>query len=542
MDKVDLAVCDSTLSSALLAGCHDAERVDAVIVGAGATGSLLAARLAQGGKRVLILEAGPRRSMGDLYSSQLWSRRLKWSGPAIETGGSDPIAIAFQLGWGTGGSALHHYAVWLRLHPEDFETKSRFGRGLDWPLSYDGLRPFYDRIQREVGISGDANEEVWRPPGEPYPMPPLGIFNQGRLIARGFEKLGLRTAPLPLAINSREYNGRPACIYDGWCDAGCPIFALANPLAVYLPQAEKAGARILHDCSVTRVLTNQEGDRVTGVEYYDGNGRRHVQETAAVILAAFTVQNPRILLNSAAAQHPNRLANSSGLVGRYMMAHTTARVFGLFREDTENFLGVTGGQLLSQDSYAKDPRKGYLGSAQWLIANALKPNDLLGVVNARPELFGNVLHRFLETASRHLACMTFVGENLPSGDNRLVLGEKTDRYGLPVARITHGLGPDDIKCFGAGMREGRQVFEAAGAYEVWGSGRANMHIMGGTIMGRDRRSSVTNSYGQTHDLPSLFVAGPGLFPTGGAVNPTFTIHALALRTAEYPLANWSSLT
>lgn len=184
------------------------DNVDVLIVGSGAAGSLFAAKLAQAGRSVLILEGGPERRMEDLYSSQIWSRRLKWGGPPTETGGNDPLSVGFGSGWGTGGSATHHFAVWLRLHQEDFELRTRFGQGLDWPISYDDLRPYYDQIQTEVGISGDADAEVWRPPGEPYPMPPLQVFNQGKLISRGFEKLGGRTSPLPLAINSQEYNGR----------------------------------------------------------------------------------------------------------------------------------------------------------------------------------------------------------------------------------------------------------------------------------------------------------------------------------------------
>lgn len=175
-----------------------------------------------------------------------------------------------------------------------------------------------------------------------------------------------------------------------------------------MPQAQKAGSKIAHDIYVTRILVKAKGDRATGVEYYDAKGQRQVQEASIVILAAFTVQNPRILLNSFTTKHTNGLANSSRLLGKYMMAHTAANVFGLFKEETQNFLGVTGGQLLSQDNYAKDPRKGYLGSSQWVLANALKPNDLLGVANARPDLFGDSLHKFLETASKHLATMSFL--------------------------------------------------------------------------------------------------------------------------------------
>ncbi len=511
------------------------QNVDVVVVGSGAAGSLIAAKLAQAGKRVLILEAGPERGMDALVSSQIWSRRLKWSGPSIETGGSAPLSVGFGSGSGTGGAAMHHYACWFRLHPEDFEMKSRFGRGLDWPMSYDDLRPDYDQVQREVGLAGDAEQEVWRPAGEPYPMPPVPIWKQGALIARGFEKLGLKTSPLPLAVNTRPYAGRNSCLYDGWCDAGCPIGALANPLAVYLPQALSAGAEIRHGCGVTRVLTKSDTRRATGVEYFDAAGTRHVVEARVVVLAAYVFETPRILFNS----REGGLANSSGTLGRYMMAHSTSNVFGLFREKTDNYMGVTGGQLLSQDSYAKDPERGYLGSYQWLIGNALKPNDLLGIGNSRADLFGESLHTFMRTAAQHLATMTLVGEGLPDPENRLTLGSEKDSRGFPLAKVKHDFGPDSLRCWEDGLKQGKAVFEAAGAYEVWTSGRAQMHTLGGTIMGRSPAESVANSYGQTHDVGNLFLTGSGLFPTSGAVNPTFTLSALALRSARQILSTWS---
>lgn len=518
------------------------EKVDVVVVGAGAAGSLLAAKLAEGGKSVVLLEGGPARTLDDLYSNQIWARRLKWYGPPAESGGDAPIGVNFNLGWGTGGAALHHYAVWLRLHEEDFALASNFGVGLDWPISYEDLRPYYDRVQAEVGLSGDAAAEVWRPTGDPYPMPPLDRFKQGELIARGFTKLGLRTSPLPLAITSREYDGRPACIYDGWCDAGCPIGALANPLVVYLPRALAAGAVVRNESYVTRVLTDPNGTRAIGVEYADADGERRTQEADVVILAAFAIQNPRILLTSATEEHPDGLANSSGLVGAYMMSHAARFIYGLFDEETENYLGVSGGQLLCQADYAKDPAKGYVASYSWLIGNALKPNDLLGIANSRPDIFGQALHDFMADAARHLATMIYVGENRPLPENRLTLGDRTDRFGVPIARIAHAFHADDLKAFEAGTEQGTAVFQAAGAREVWPGGMATIHIMGGAIMGDDPTTSVTNSYGQTHDLANLFVLGSSLFPTSGAVNPTFTIHALTLRSADYVLANWSTFT
>ena len=518
------------------------DKVNVVIIGSGASGSVLAAKLAEAGKQVVVLEGGPERQPGDLYSSQIWARRIKWFGPDTQTEGPEPISVHFGSGWGTGGAALHHYAVWLRRHPDDFEMYSRFGQGLDWPFQYEDLQPYYDRIQDEVGISGDADAEVWRPAGAPYPMPPRPLFRQGTLIADGFAKLGLRTSPLPMAINSVEYKGRPACVNDGWCDAGCPILALANPLAVYLPAAQNAGAELRHESYVTRILRTRKTGRVTGVEYYDCKGQRQVQRADVVIVAAYTFQTPRLLLNSATRDQPNGMANSSGLIGSYMMTHSSANIFGLFQDETENYRGTVGGQLLSQEAYAKDPSRGYLNSSQWLIANAMKPNDLLGIANSRPDLFGDNLHRFLQTAAHHLGTMTFVGEDLPKVENRLTLDPtQCDRYGYPLARVIHSFGEDDLQCYAAGVAQGQEIFKAAGAYEVWAGSRVHMHAMGGVIMGADPRLSVTNGYGQTHDIANLFVAGPSLFPTSGAVNPCFTIHAVTLRTADYLLANWSAI-
>ena len=283
-------------------------------------------------------------------------------------------------------------------------------------------------------------------------------------------------------------------------------------------------------------------DGLPALSDFDTDGQRRFQEAQIVVVAAFAIQTPRILLNSAGPNHPRGLANSSGLLGKDLMTHTAANVYGLFHEETENYRGTTGGQLLCQEEYLKDSRRGYVNSAQWLIANALKPNDLLGLANVRTELFGAELERFLKTAAHHLATMTFVGEDLPKPENRLVLTSQKDRFGLPIARLNHSFGPEDISCFEAGIKQGEEVFRAAGSYEVWAGPRVRMHAMGGAIMGREPQNSVTNSYGQTHDIANLFVAGNSLFPTSAAVNPIFTLHAVTLRAAEYVLENWSALT
>jgi choline dehydrogenase-like flavoprotein len=516
-------------------------KVDVVIAGAGASGILLAAKLGEAGKKVVLLEQGPPFGLGDMISSEIWARRLKWAVPLVISEGRTPLPYNFGTGWGTGGAASHQFANWPRLHPEDFRMKSLCGRGLDWPISYDELRPYYDRIQREVGLSGDHVAEVWRPAGDPYPMPPTKMFRHAELLAEGFHKLGIRTAPNPVAINSVVYKGRAACIYDGWCNAGCPIGALANPQVTYLPRALKAGAEIRNYCGVTRVLMNARGDRAIAIEYYDRQKRRHVQPADVVVLAAFTAQNPRILFNSATDKHRNGLANSSGLLGRYIMSHPLTNIWGLFDEDVENHMGMNAALLMSQDDYPKN-RKEAFGSYMWFIGIAQKPNDILGFANSQVSIFGSALHDFMKKAARGLATMQAQGEEAPNAENRVVLADRKDEFGFPLARIVHGVDEEVMKLFNYQVDSGLRIMRATRAKEVWASPAPTFaHTPGGTIMGKTAEDSVTDSYGRTHDVANLFITGTGLFPTEGAVNPTFTLHALTLRTAEYMAAHWGSI-
>jgi choline dehydrogenase-like flavoprotein len=516
---------------------------EVVIVGAGAAGSVYAAMLAEAGKTVHVLETGPARELGDLYSSELWARKLKWAEPHVaETNPQDSIGFNFNAGRGIGGAAVHHYGVWPRLHEDDFKEQSRFGKGLDWPIEYADLRPWYDRVQKEVGVAGDAEAEVWRPPGAPYPLPPVPRFAQGELLAKGFEALGLDVAPVPVAILTRPYNGRPACIWDGWCDAGCPTGALANPLVVYLPRARRAGATFQTGSHVTRVLSNARGDRATGVEYIDAQGERRELRAKIVILCAFNVENARILLNSPAGAQARGLANSSDCVGRYLMAHASVIHSGFFAADTQNHLGISGGQIINQDHFAKVEEGEPFGSRQWIGGLALKPNDLLGIGMSRVDIIGADLDPFMTRAAKKLAQIVSIAEDQPLAENRVELTSQKDAHGVPLARIRYRTSPEGMALNRSAEAEGLTILRAAGALEAWHGPKVGQHILGGTLMGDDPRASVTNSFGQTHDVANLVIGGAGVFPTSSAVNPTFTIHALAMRSADYLVRNWTTMT
>jgi choline dehydrogenase-like flavoprotein len=520
------------------------EKADVVIVGSGASGSTFAAVLAKAGKKVVVLEQGPDWQLSDLISSDLWGRRIKPAGGPFLLEGKHPVSYGNQGGWGVGGAALHYFANFPRLLPNDFKIKSEHGRAMDWPISYSDVAPFYDKVAKDVGVSGDAKaEEKWRPAGEPYPMPPMKTFRNGDIWLKGFEAVGIKMVPAAVGMNSVEYKGRAACIYDGWCHVGCPIGALANPLVTYLGDAKKAGAEVRAHATAARLLTNAQGSKVTGVEYYDQKREKQVQEASVVVLAAWAAQNPRLMLNSATDKHPKGIANANGLVGKYIQTHFSSGTFAIFDEDVENHMGTTGAQYMSYDRYGKTAHKGAFGSSFIVAGTALKTSDLGGFANARLDLFGPELADFMKRAKRGFTRIGAFGEEMPNIENRIELASDKDEFGMPLGRIIHSYDDEVPKLWEANFAEGLAIAKAAGAKEMW-SARGNIptiHLMGGTIMGTGAANSVVNSFGQTHEIANLYVAGPGIFTTSGASNPTYTIFALSLRGAEQLASTWSTV-
>src|SRR5256712_5290429 len=443
------------------------EKVDVAIVGAGASGSVFAAVLAKAGRKVVVLETGPDWQLSDLISSDFWGRRIKAAGAPFLLEGKNPFGYGYQSGWGVGGAALHYFANLPRLLPNDFKIRSEHNRALDWPISYQDVAPYYDKVARDIGVSGNAKaEELWRPAGQPYPMPPMKTFRNGDIWLKGFKEVGIRMVPAAVGLNSTAFKGRPACIYDGWCHVGCPIGALANPVVTYLADARKAGAEVRARSTVTRVLTNAAGTRVTGIEYYDEKKEKQVQEANVVILAAWSGQNPRLMLNSATDKHPKGLANSSGLLGKYMMAHFGSGTWAIFDEDVQNYMGTTGAQYMSYERYGKTSQKGAFGSSFIVAGSALKTSDLGGFANARLDLFGPDLAAFMKRAARGLTRIGAFGEELPNVENRIEAASDKDGVGMPLAKIVHSFDQDAVALWNANFEEGLNVAKYTDAKEV----------------------------------------------------------------------------
>ncbi|HWI66626.1 MAG TPA: GMC family oxidoreductase, partial [Symbiobacteriaceae bacterium] len=320
--------------------------------------------------------------------------------------------------------------------------------------------------------------------------------------------------------------GRPACINRGFCVQGCMVNAKFSTLITYIPRAQEHGAAVRPGCLVSRVNVGRDG-RVTGVSYIQ-DGREHEQKARVVILAAFAIETPRLLLMSACPQFPDGLANGSGMVGKRLMTHLSHDVIARFDRETLPYKG-TPVLATTQDFYATDSRNDWVRGFT-LHAHGFRPIAFAKGVAPRHMVWGPALQELLRDYN-YFAKVTMVGEVLPYDHNRVTLSAVKDRFGLPAPRVEFSYGENEQRMGKGGQRVMREIMAAAGGETLY-EGEDTAHLMGGCVMGRDPATSVTDSYGQTHEIPNLFIAGAPVFPTSTPANPTLTIMALAARTAD----------
>ncbi len=506
---------------------HD-EIVDAVVIGTGAGGAPVLARLAAAGLRVVALEAGRRWNPAhDFATDERAQAGLFWTDERISAG-DDPVAFGNNnSGTGVGGSTLHYTAYTPRAQPDDFRLRTEFGVGEDWPLAYEDLEPYYDEIEVFLGVSGPATYP-WGPARRAsYPLAPLPMNGAAQLMARACASLGIRTSPAPNAALSARYyqpgvGWRAACTNRGFCQAGCSVGAKASMDVTFLPLAEHHGAEVRPGCFVTGFERDHAG-RLTAV-IYAHDGVEHRQRCAAVFLSAGAIETPRLLLI-------HELATGSGQVGRHFMAHTGVQLWGRFEEDVRPYKGIPGA-LISEDTHrppGADFAGGYL-----LQSIGVMPVTYASQVARGRGLWGRALMDHMH-GYNHTAGINILGDCLPSPGNCVELSDETDARGLPKPRVTFTNGENERRMTAHAEHVMRVVWAAAGALDVWAFPR-NAHTIGTCRMGTDPSAAVVDADGRAFDVPNLYISDNSTFPSALAVNPALTIMALALRTADRFLA------
>ncbi|MDX1655707.1 MAG: GMC family oxidoreductase N-terminal domain-containing protein, partial [Candidatus Competibacteraceae bacterium] len=311
-------------------GFADHEPVDFAIVGTGAGGGTLACRLAEAGFSVVAFDAGPFwRPLEDFASDEREQHKLFWTDERI-SGGDNPLSLGSNnSGRSVGGSTVHFTMVSLRFRPEWFKSRSLLGYGHDWPVDWREMWHYYDEVEEALKISGPVRYP-WGPHRGRYPYRPHEVNAAGQVLARGAEALGIDWSPTPLATLSAPRGLAHPCVYRGFCKYGCSTNAKQSVLVTWIPRAIQAGAEIRDLAMVGRIEMGNDG-RAMGLHYHREGGW-HFQRARRVVVAGYSIETPRLLLNSACGQHPQGLANSSGLVGRGLMAHANHAVWGTMPE------------------------------------------------------------------------------------------------------------------------------------------------------------------------------------------------------------------
>ena len=558
--------------------------VDVAVVGLGAAGGVAVLPLALAGLKVVGIEAGtwmdPRTFRADEIHNNV--RHLVTSVPkaqlecpTVRAEPSQPAQRApfHQMMNAVGGTSIHYWAQSWRLKPWDFKARSeimkRYGASAvpqgatleDWPLSYDELEPFYDRVEYEIGVSGKAGNiqgtldprgNVYEGPRQrEYPMPPLRETEFTSHMRTVAQKLGWKPFQPPAAINSQPYQGHAGCAYHGFCDrGGCHVSAKNSTAVTTIPRAVKTKHLTIVDrAQVTRIVAANDG-RAAGVRYIRDN-KEYFQPAKVVLLASYTYENVRLLLLSKSRAYPQGLCNNRGQVGRHYFGHWTDAVGALFPFDVNLWYG-TPAQGATVDDWADDnydhSASGFVGGTTLHLRTERHPIEASDSVTfGKAPMWGARWKAFVHENAARYATSYLQTSSFPYETSFLDLDDSVkDPLGDPVCRITTGgIKPNEQRAAVFAQSKMEEWFRAAGAIDTVKTVPAgpglSTHAYGGTRMGDDAETSVVDRWGFAHDVPNLGVMGASTMGTSGARNPTLTVQALAWRTAEYLVKNWKSI-
>lgn len=523
---------------------------DVVIIGSGVAGALTAYKLAQSGAKVVVLEAGPRIERADVVKKFTQSHKFDFSSgfPNTEhaprpdwqekdknyirhTGPEKPQIEYIRA---VGGTTWHWSGFASRLSPEDFKMKSTYGVGIDWPIDYRTLEPWYCEAEAELGVAGIEDPmpqakglpEIWR--SKPYPMPPVPRSYSDSIIEKKLKKIGLHFSTPPAARATKPYDGRVQCMGFGTCSPICPSGAQYAAIN-HVIKAEKLGARVLENTRVDKLVTDTSG-RISEVIAKQPDGTELRARAKIFVLAANGLESPRLLLMSANESNPKGLANSSGRVGRFLHEHP----------------GIVCRFVMPEPVYPRGPEV-TMGCGTFMRGNFRRRRAgwAMGVHNFphHHESADLLMKKGLEPPALDPAIrkrvlgmldMNTQIEQLPYEQNGITLDwSRRDSAGQPGIDLYVSYTDYERASFALIRKMFTRIVKTLGAEMLSISEPvAQHHPLGMAMMGADKKYSVTDQYGRSHDHPNLFIQGMALFPTAGMHSPTLTISALALRNAE----------
>lgn len=504
---------------------------DVIVVGSGASGGTLAAHLAQQGADVLVLEGGPPINTRTDFNTH--ALPFEFPNRHIPTMKPKKPGFDSERSRGLGGKTMLWNAVALRYSERDFKGRSFEGAGEDWPISYSDIAPYYEKIEREVGVCGNLDGLHDLPDG--VFLPPVPLKCSDVLIQRGAAKLGLKVIHVRKSTLTRQQGARPGCHFCGNCMAGCDVVAKYNSYDVHMRPAARTGKLEMRSNSIVRELTINDENRVSGVRYLHRETKEEGEaQSRAVAVSCACVQSVALLMMSKSARYPDGLANSSGQLGKHFIPHMTGGIQcflkPLIGKPATNDEGFLDHAYLP--SFMHERKRDYARSfgAQFNYQNRRSA----GWTKQMPG-FGRAYKEAIK--ERYPAYLVFspYGEKLPHPNTFIDLDEEElDRFGLPTARRNVVWNDNDWRIFHAMTDWSREILLSAGAeiLDIASTPRTN-HELGGCRMGSDPKTSVVDAFCRTHDVPNLFVVDGSVFPSASEKNPTHTMMALAARTADH---------
>lgn len=519
---------------------------DVVVVGSGPSGAVVSHTLATQGFSVVCLEQGDWVNPSDFPANQPeWELLIQdqWAHdpnqralPAdypIGVDDSDMWPVMFNA---VGGTSIYYGGHWVRLTPSDFKVRTVDGVADDWPIAYADLAPDYLAVAQFIGASGLAGDPAY-PSDVDFVLPPLPLGKAGRKAAQSANALGWHWWPGTHSIPSARFKTLSQCARWGTCEWGCPEGAKASFDQAYWPHALQSGATLVTGARARKIETSPDG-RASGVLWMDRAGNEHRVRARAVVVCANAIGTARLLLLSANADHPDGLANSSGLVGKNLMLHPNCTVAGFYDEPLDSWRGPAGQLVQSYEFYETRQENDFVRGVK---LHALPMPGPLNAVEAQRKLGFDAVwgDAFLEAAGRHASGILWAAntEDLPEETNRVLLDDTlTDDSGIPAPKVEYRISENTHRQLDFALARMEDLHVAGGATHtiaerLWVDQPG--HLMGTARMGDDPQRSVTDSYGRTHDVENLFIADGSLFVTGGSANPTCTITALALRVATH---------